>query len=66
MEAIRIEKVFDDPHVICALVERHGPYRALASYLPVSATRGEREATAAHGDTLPWFRESSIIRGPAG
>jgi hypothetical protein len=53
MEAIRIEKAFDDPHVIRALVERHGPYRALASYLPVSATRGEREATAAHGDTLP-------------
>jgi hypothetical protein len=46
MEGIRIEKVLDDPHVIRALVERRGPYRTLASYLPVSATRGEREATA--------------------
>jgi hypothetical protein len=56
MEAIRIERVFDDPQVIRALVETNGPYRALASYLPVSATRGERAATAAQGGTLPWFR----------
>ena len=62
MEAIRIEKVFDDPQVIRALVEHHGPYRALASYLPVSATRGEREATAARG-TLPWFRSTWAANG---
>ena len=63
MEAIRIEKVFNDPRVIRALVEHHGPYRALASYLPVSATRGKREATAAHGGTLPWFRSTWAANG---
>lgn len=63
MDAIRIEKVFDDPHVIRALVERHGPYRALTSYLPVSATLGEREATAAYGGVLPWFRSTWAANG---
>jgi hypothetical protein len=63
MEAIRIEKAFDKPQVIRALVERHGPYRALASYLPVSATRGEREATPAHGGVLPWFRGTWAANG---
>ena len=62
MEAIHIEKVFDEPHVIRALVERHGPYRALASYLPASATRGERE-TVARGTTLPWFRGTWAANG---
>lgn len=63
MEAIHIENAFDDPDVIRALVERHGPYRALASYLPVSAIRGDREATAAHGGTLPWFRATWAAGG---
>jgi hypothetical protein len=35
----------------------------LASYLPVSATRGEREATAEHGGTLPWFRSTWAANG---
>jgi hypothetical protein len=39
-QPIRIDKVFDDPAAVRAAVERHGPYRAMASYLPVSATRG--------------------------
>ncbi|HLZ06459.1 MAG TPA: hypothetical protein VKR55_30470 [Bradyrhizobium sp.] len=63
MQAIPIENVFDDPDAIRTLVERHGPYRALASYLPVSATRGDREATAEHGGTLPWFRGTWAANG---
>jgi hypothetical protein len=63
MEAIRIERVFDDPQVIRELVENNGPYRALASYLPVSATRGDRKATAAQGATLPWFRSTWAANG---
>jgi hypothetical protein len=63
MKAIRIEKVFDDPHAIRRLVERHGPYRALASYLPVSATRGEPAAAGLHGATLPWFRATWAANG---
>jgi hypothetical protein len=55
MKAIRIEKVFDDPDAVRALVEQHGPYRAMASYLPVSATRGE-QASSAQALALPWFR----------
>jgi len=46
MKAIRIEKVFDDPSAVRALVEQNGPYRAMASYLPVSATSGEGSTTA--------------------
>jgi hypothetical protein len=62
MTAIRIQKVFDDPPAVRALIERHGPYRALASYLPVSATRG-KQATAADGGTLPWFRGTWAANG---
>jgi hypothetical protein len=62
MEAIQIEKAFDDSHLIRALVERHGPYRALASYLPASAIRGERRQ-AAPGATLPWFRGTWAANG---
>jgi hypothetical protein len=63
MEAIRIERAFDDPQAVRALVEKNGPYRALASYLPVSATRGDREASAEHGRTLPWFRATWAANG---
>ena len=49
-----INKVFDDPLAVRALVERHGPYRAIASYLPVSATLGEH-AIAAGGGTHRGF-----------
>ena len=59
MEPIRIDGVFDDPVAVRTLVERKGPYRAMASYLPVSATRGERQAT----DTLPWFRGTWAANG---
>jgi hypothetical protein len=62
MKAIRIENVFDDPFAVRALVERHGPYRAMASYLPVSATRGE-QATAVQGGVLPWFRGTWAANG---
>lgn len=63
MRAIPIENVFDDPRAIRRLVERHSPYRALASYLPVSATRGDREASTANGGTLPWFRSTWAANG---
>jgi hypothetical protein len=61
-EAIRIENAFDDPFAVRALVERHGPYRAMASYLPVSATRGE-QATTVQGGVLPWFRGTWAANG---
>ena len=61
MRAIRIDKAFDDPSAVRAFVERQGPYRAMASYLPVSATRDEREATGA----LPWFRGTWAANGRA-
>jgi hypothetical protein len=63
MRAISIENAFDDPRAIRALVERHGPYRALAGYLPVSATRGDRKAAATGGGTLPWFRGTWAANG---
>jgi hypothetical protein len=62
MKAIRIENVFDDPLAIRALVERNGPYRAMASYLPVSATTGAR-STAAKTLALPWFRGTWAANG---
>jgi hypothetical protein len=61
METIHIEKVFDDPLVIRSLVERHGPYRAMASHLSCSATR--RKETATHDGTLPWFRGTWAANG---
>jgi hypothetical protein len=64
MRAVRIEKVFDEPLAVRALVERRGPYRTMASYLPVSATRGE-QANAAQGGALPWFRGTWAANGRA-
>ena len=55
MKAIRIEKVFDDPDAVRALVARHGPYRTMASYLPVSASRGEQPSDG-QALAMPWFR----------
>jgi hypothetical protein len=55
-QPIRIDKVFDDPHVVRAAVERHGPYRAMASYLPVSANTID-------GGALPWFRGTWAANG---
>ena len=37
---IKINDVFADPGAIRRLVERNGPYRTMASYLPDSAVRG--------------------------
>jgi hypothetical protein len=37
---IKINDVFTDPGAIRRLVERNGPYRTMASYLPDSAVRG--------------------------
>jgi hypothetical protein len=51
---IRVDGVFDDPSVIRRLVQRSGPYRTMASYLPDTAVRGRR-ATAGEG-ALPHFR----------
>ena len=61
-QPIRIDRVFDDPSAVRALVKRHGPYRAMASYLSVSDTRGERTTTA-EGGTLPWFRATWAAKG---
>ena len=47
---IRIDSVFDDPGVIRRLVERNGPYRTMASYLPCSAVRGGQPAA---GEGMP-------------
>jgi hypothetical protein len=47
---IRIGGVFDDPDIIRRLVQRNGPYRTMASYLPASAVRGSQ---AAAGDGVP-------------
>ncbi len=41
---IRIDGVFDDPHVIRRLIQRNGPYRTMVSYLPSSAMRGSQPA----------------------
>jgi hypothetical protein len=51
---IRVDGVFDDPGVIRRLVQRHGPYRTMASYLPDAAVRGRRAADSE--GMLPHFR----------
>ena len=58
---IRVDGVFDDPGVIRRLVERNGPYRTMASYLPASAVRG-RQATASEG-VPPHFRATWVAGG---
>jgi hypothetical protein len=50
---IRVDGVFDDPGAIRRLVERNGPYRSMASFLPGSAVRG---GPAASGGVPPHFR----------
>ena len=50
MTPIKIHGVFDDPGVVRRLVQRNGPYRTMASYLPASAVRG---GPAAAGDGVP-------------
>lgn len=59
---IRIDKVFDDPLAIRSLVERHGPYRAMTAYLPVSARRAGWP-TVAEARVLPWFRGTWAANG---
>ncbi len=58
---IRVDGVFDDPDVIRRLVQRNGPYRTMASYLPASAVRG-RQATAGEG-VPPHFRATWAAGG---
>lgn len=58
---IRIDGVFDDPGAIRRLVQRNGPYRSLANYLPDSAIRGGR--TAATESVLPHFRATWAAGG---
>lgn len=58
MKTIRIDRVFEDPAAIRALVERHGPYRAMASYLPLSATVDQQTSNVA-----PWFRGTWAANG---
>jgi hypothetical protein len=58
---IRVDGVFDDPGVIRRMIERNGPYRTMASYLPDSAVRGRR-ATAGEG-VLPHFRATWAAGG---
>jgi hypothetical protein len=58
---IRVEGVFDDPGAVRRLVERNGPYRSMASFLPDSAVRGRR-ATAGEG-VPPHFRATWAAGG---
>jgi hypothetical protein len=58
---IRVDGVFDDPAVVRRLVQRNGPYRAMASYLPASAVRG-RQATTGEG-VPPHFRATWAAGG---
>ena len=58
---IRVDGVFDDPDAIRRLVEHHGPYRTMTSYLPASAVRG-RPATAGEG-VPPHFRATWAAGG---
>ena len=58
---IRIDGAFDDPAVIRCLVQRNGPYRTMASYLPAVAVRG-RQATAGEG-VPPHFRATWAAGG---
>ena len=60
---IRVDGVFDDPGDVRRLVERNGPYRTMASFLPDSAVRGRR-ATAGEG-VLPHFRATWAAGGRA-
>lgn len=59
---IRIDKVFDNPLAVRALVERHGPYPSVASYLPAASTQGE-SVTRGSGGALPWFRGAWAANG---
>jgi hypothetical protein len=62
---LRIEDVFDDPLAIRRMVEDHGPYPAMARYLPESDLRGA-QAPSAEG-VLPHFRGNWAAAGePAG
>ena len=58
---IKINDVFDDPGAIRRLVERNGPYRTMASYLPNSAVRGG-PSSAAEG-VPPHFRATWAAGG---
>jgi hypothetical protein len=54
--AIRVDEVFEDPIAIRSLVERGGPYRPMASYLPQHATSRGR-------GIMPWFRGTWAAHG---
>jgi hypothetical protein len=60
---IRVDGVFDDPGDVRRLVERNGPYRTMASFLPDSAVRGRR-AMAGEG-VPPHFRATWAAGGRA-
>ena len=58
---IRVDGVFDDPGAVRRLVQRHGPYRTMASFLPASAVRGG-QGTAGEG-VPPHFRATWAAGG---
>jgi hypothetical protein len=58
---IRIEPAFDEPEQIRAMFERHGPYRALATYAPEGVKEETREE--AKHPVLPWFRGDWALDG---
>jgi len=60
VKPLRIEHVFDDPLAIRRMVEGHGPYPAMASYLP-AATRDGQPGSAE--GVLPWFRGTWAAHG---
>jgi hypothetical protein len=61
---IKIDRAFDDPLAIRRLVEQHGPYGSIGSYLPPSATRDTKDS-GTPDTALPWFRATWAANGRA-
>jgi hypothetical protein len=59
---VKVESAFDDPHALRALIERHGPYRLVANYLPQSSELAV-QASAGPETFLPWFRGNWAFNG---
>ena len=60
---IELERAFDDPDAVRRLVQRNGPYRSIASYLPPSATLATPGQDGTPGGQLPWFRANWAVNG---
>ena len=60
---IKIDAAFDDPASIRAMVENHGPYPSIASYLPASATKTSGDSELDQETSMPWFRGNWAVNG---